>query len=243
MKLSKIIRIAALLAAAQGTSLLAQQNSPEAPTVPEPPNEDMIEMRAEQAQRLFDRLVNEKARRGSVVAGYKMAPEEKKALRTLEDSLDSEDKGKVAAALAAARPHMSSPNALFVYGALELQAGNRFQDSAMQSEGTDLVVGSGAAPEKVLSRLLRNQASFAMEANDLPKAEGAFAKLLAMTPADADTAVALAQIKADLGKHQEALGLFSQAIAAKTAAGQEVPALWLRVSESVRRRAQASAAK
>ena len=222
---------AAMMGAATGAAQEAKLQAPQPPQL-----QDVWQSRAAYRETNMDQLVRDRLAKNSALRGYQLSPAERRALQALQVAASSTDAAKGPPALAAASKVVQSADGRFVLGALQMQMGAQANDTAMQAAGTDIVIESGAAPAGVLPKLLRNQGTFALDANDLGKAEAAFGKLVALAPGDADAAIALAQIKVDLRKDQEALKLFEQAIAAKGMAGQEVPPVWMRAAESTRRR-------
>jgi tetratricopeptide (TPR) repeat protein len=185
-------------------------------------------------QRRYDRLLEERVSKSFNDMGMKLTKAEEKQLRALEKSINSADANSGREALAAAAAVATSADGKFVLGALQMELGAKLKDMAIQSGGTDLVIASGVAPAKSLPRLLRNQASFAVEAQDMVKAEAAFGKLIALQPNDADATVALAQVKNNLNKPVQAIELFDRAIALKQAANEPVPDIWVRVANQTR---------
>jgi tetratricopeptide (TPR) repeat protein len=224
---------------ATGGPATAQDKGYPEPVRPELPT-DIFRDRAAQAGQDFERLVRERLRSKSSISGFKLTEQEKSALRKLENAA-SRGSGPATRELEEARAVAQSPDALFVLGALELQLGAKATDSKLQYQGTDRVIDSGAAPAAILPRLYRNQGIFALNENNLPKAELAFAKLVQINPANAEAAVTLAQVKNDLGKHKEALQLFEQAISAQKSANAAVPDIWVRAANSTRAKVTARA--
>jgi tetratricopeptide (TPR) repeat protein len=223
-----------------GTAAAQRGNFPR-PVRPQLPT-DIARDQSAQATQEFERLVRERLRSRSSINGYKLADQEKSALRKLEDAV-SGTRAVSASQLAEARTAVTSPGGRFVLGALEMQLGSRTGDIALQTVGLDNVIDSGAAPAQVLPRLHRNRGVLALNENNLAKAELSFAKVVELQPSDAESTVTLAQIKSDLGKHKDALQLFEQAIRTQESAKAEVPQVWLRAANSTRARLAALQAK
>lgn len=223
-----------------GSSLATEalaQSLPSPPPPPRAPDDAIMSVRSDDADRL-NRLVRERLARGFNAAGYKLAKDELRALRDFDTAVKSPDPGKGRMQLPKTAALIRSPDGKFIFGALQLELGTKTGDIAMQSSATDMVLESGLAPPSAAAVLYRNQASFALDAKDNVKAESAFGKLVELRPNDTDNLVYLGQVKSNLGKYGEALALFEKAIIQKAQAGQPIPEPWKRATQYARQQAQ-----
>lgn len=194
----------------------------------------MIDATNRENVRQYDQFRENELGGGFIAQGYKMTNAENKLLLDVQRKMESKDPKVGFDAAAKVAGSLKSPGALYVLSALEMQIAGKMHDRGLQSRATDHAVSSGAAPAKLLPDLLRNQAAFALDDGNMAKAEGAYTALVALAPADAESIVTLAQIKADMGKPKEAMPLFDQAIALKKASSQPVPAVWVQAANAVR---------
>jgi tetratricopeptide (TPR) repeat protein len=95
-----------------------------------------------------------------------------------------------------------------------------------QSQGIDLMVGSGVATAAELPALLQNQAVLASAAGKRDRAESLYARVLELQPNNADALIDLARIKYDLRKASDAAALIDRAIALRQDSGQRPPESW-----------------
>lgn len=157
---------------------------------------------------------------------FKFSKAERAALAPVQTAIEAKDFATAAAALPAAVAAAEGPDAKFIVGQFRLKIGLGLNDAAQQSAGIDAMIASGGAQPSDLAILYSNQASLAANAGDNKKAELALTRLVELEPKDIKGLAALAEVKIDLGKNAEALGLFDRAFAAMTAAGQTVPENW-----------------
>lgn len=223
---------AAIFAASSATS---QMRAP--PPIRAPDDAILATDRMEDQNRLETLLRQRGGSLGIDLRGFDVSKTEAKLLRDTDIAMRSQDLGKAKIALSAAQSKIQSNDAKFVLAALKLQLATKVGDQVLQSQATDDVLASGRVPAAIQPTLYRNQASFALEANDFAKAEGAFEKLLSLHP-DAETAVSLAQIKSNQGKFQEALPLYERAITMQSQSGRPVPEVWNRATQYARQKAQ-----
>lgn len=182
----------------------------------------------------YDQFRERELNGGFIAQGYKMSRGEEKTLMDLQRKADGKDPQAAFTAVAKTAPSIKSPGGQYILSAIEMKLAGKLNDRGLQSRATDRAIGSGAAPAAIVPGLLQNQAVFALDDNDLAKAEGAYGRLVAMTPTDAEAMVSLGQIKADLGKRQEAAQLFDRAIALRRSSAQPVPDIWVQASNAVR---------
>lgn len=157
---------------------------------------------------------------------YNLSKEERAALAPAQKAILAKDWATATAALPAAQAAAQSADAKYVVGQFQLQIGIGTSNEALQAQAVDSLIASGGAEASELPALYRNQAALALRQNNPSKAEAAFARLIEITPGDADAMVNLAKIKADNRKPAEAVALLDRAIAAKRAAGQPVDETW-----------------
>lgn len=238
MKISVQIRCAVAVSAAVFATSNALSQPMRAPPPVRAPDDAILAMDRMENQNRLETLVRQRG--GSLgidLRGYEVSKAEAKLLRDTDIAMRSPDLGRAKLALGAAQSKIQSNDAKFVLAALKLQLAARVGDQVLQSHATDDVLASGRVPAAMQPTLYRNQASFALEAGDFAKAEGAFEKLLSLHP-DAETAVSLAQIKSNRGKFQEALPLYEKAITMQSQAGRPVPEVWNRATQYARQKAQ-----
>lgn len=188
------------------------------------------EREGEYRRQQADRLLKESLMTSFDTSNYKIPKLEMKALRDLDKAIQHPAADRAKALLPKTETAVTSPDGKFVLGALKIRLGAKLNDVAMQSAGTDMVIDSGIAAPAALTSLYRNQATFALNANDLVKAEKAYSRIAQTDPNDGEALVSLAQIKSDLGKHAEAVALFDKAIALKSTANQPVPEIWTKAA-------------
>ena len=151
---------------------------------------------------------------------------EREALAALNSALQARDYATATAALQRAQAAARSAYARYLASSLQLKLGIETSNIGLQQTAIDSMIGSGAAPAADLPMLYKNRAALFQAAGERDKAEATYARLLELTPGDAEAMVALAQVKYNRKKPQEAVQLVERAIAAKQAAGQPVPESW-----------------
>jgi len=215
------------------STALAQQGGYDVPTLLRNDWTNSIEAKRHEEQK----ALQESLATSFDTSSFKIPKAEMKALRELDKAITSSKFDRAKEVLQKNRALVTSPDGRFVLGALQIQLGAKLADQTMQSAGTDLVIQSGVAPKAATPALYRNQASYALNANDLPKAEQAFSHLVTVVPNDTEALVSLAQIKSDLHKPKEAAELFEKAIQMQKAASQSVPEIWMKAAAYARSQA------
>ena len=152
--------------------------------------------------------------------------EERAAFLALTTALEAKNYPAATAALNIAQSAARSGYARYLASALQLRLGIETANSGLQSTAIDSMIGSGAVPAADLPPLYRNQAALLQNAGKLDKAEASLTRYLELVPGDAEALLALAQIKTDRKKPQEAVGLIGRAISVRAATGQPVPENW-----------------
>jgi tetratricopeptide (TPR) repeat protein len=159
---------------------------------------------------------------------YKFSKEERAALQPIETAVKARDWAKATSLAAAAQPAMQGTDAKYALGQFELQIGIGANDKAMQAKAINDLIASGGVPAAELPNLYRNQAAFALQANNNAAAEAAFQRVIQLAPNDPEAYVNLARIRNDTRRPQEALQAMDKAIELKRAAGQPVDVSWYR---------------
>ena len=217
LQLRCIILASSAAAALCGSAAIAQVGSYQQPVT------------QEQITRFKDAM-EEKQRtqqlRGIDGKAYDLSSAEEKSIRNLQAAIARKDGPAGLKALAAAKAAAKGKDAQLVVASLQLQLGTQLNDAKLESEAVDALLASGRVPQGQLAALYRNQASFAVAAGDLLKAETAYSKLVEVTPTDAEAYAMLAQTKSEVNKPGEALASLRRAIELKKAANQPVPQSW-----------------
>ena len=155
-----------------------------------------------------------------------LSREERAAFLALQTALDAKNYPAATTALETAQAAARSGYARYFASALQLRLGIETANLGLQSTAIDSMIASGAAPEAELPQLYRNQAALFQNQGKLDKAEASLTRYTELAPGDADALVALATIKNDRKKPQEAVALIGRAIALRKAAGQPAPESW-----------------
>jgi tetratricopeptide (TPR) repeat protein len=121
---------------------------------------------------------------------------------------------------------VSSGDARYLLGSLQVRVGVQTNNRAMLVQGMDAILSSGGASDAETNLLLKNQAALFHSTGDSRKAESALTRLLERNPNDLDALVALAEIRAERKRVPEALTMLDRAIELRRAAGQPVPESW-----------------
>jgi tetratricopeptide (TPR) repeat protein len=157
---------------------------------------------------------------------YSITKEERAALQPLQAAVTAKDWATAKNLLPAGVAAAQSPDARYAVGRFQLEIGVGTNDIPMQAQGLDNLIASGQVPATDLPVIYRNQAVLANNAGNKAKAETAFAKVVELSPNDADALINLAQVKNDLRKPNEAVQLITRAIDLKRKAGQPVDESW-----------------
>lgn len=155
-----------------------------------------------------------------------LGKEERAAFLALTTALEAKNYPAATAALATAQSAARSGYARYLASALQLRLGIETNNSGLQSTAIDSMIGSGAAPATELPALYRNQAALLQNAGKYDKAEASLTRYVELAPNDPEGLLALAQVKTDRKKPQEAVALIERAIALRTGAGQSAPESW-----------------
>ena len=157
-----------------------------------------------------------------------LGKEERATLLALRTAIEAKDYSAATSALSTAQSSVRTGYARYLASALQLRLGIETNNLGLQSSAIDAMITSGAVPAAELPQLYRNQAALAQGAGKLDKAEASFTRYAELAPADAEALVALAQVKNDRKKPQEAVPLIMRAIEMRKATGQAVPESWYR---------------
>ena len=155
---------------------------------------------------------------------YRLNQEECTAVAPLLQAVGASDWAAARAALAAAQAAAQSADAKYVTAQAELRIGINTNDTALQSHAIDALIASGGAQPGEMQALYENQMRFALAAGDTAKAQAVQARLDALNPNDPNRFLRQAQALIQANNFAGALPLYVQAIQAKQAAGQAVPA-------------------
>jgi tetratricopeptide (TPR) repeat protein len=157
---------------------------------------------------------------------FKFSKEERVALLPLQNAVIAKDWATAQAALAAAEAAAQGADARYAVARYRLEIGINTNNVQMQGQAIDALIASGSVPAADLPMMYRNQGALALQANDKARAEASFARVVELSPNDAEALIALAQVKNDLRKQQEAVQLVERAISVKRNAGQPVDETW-----------------
>lgn len=157
---------------------------------------------------------------------FKFSKDERKAMAPVQEAIQAKDFATAKAGLPAAMAAAEGADARYVVGQFQVIIGRETQDTAMQAAGIEAMLASGVAAEADLPALYSNQVALAVNAQQYDKAEAALARWVEAVPNDPNAIAGLAEVKMDLKKPNEAAPLFARAIAAKKAAGEQVPEGW-----------------
>jgi len=160
----------------------------------------------------------------------KLTKDEAAALKPVETAIAVKDWAAASAALAAAQPKLTSPDARFYYGQFQVNIGVGTNNAQLQSEGIDAMIASGGGDPSRALLLYKTQGGLALQAKNYAKAEPAFARWVQLAPNDPDAQLALAEVKYRQNKPAEAFPMLERAIAAKQASGAAVPEAWYRLA-------------
>lgn len=161
-------------------------------------------------------------------------PEYSKEARTsLAASQEAKEAGDNAAAAAAARQALAvaeTPDDKFVGGQMLFSLGQQTGDVAMENEGLAAMARSGS-PQLTASlreQIYMNLAQKAQDSGDTAAAQQYYQELLQADPNSANAAIGLGELKVASGDVSGGIADIRAAIAAKEAAGEEVPEAWYR---------------
>ena len=157
---------------------------------------------------------------------FSLSKEERAALLPIQNAISAKDWTAAEAGLATAVGAAKNPDARYALGRFQLEIGVARNNIAMQRQGLENMIASGQAAAADLPVIYRNLAVLANNAGAKTEAEAAFAKVVELAPYDPEALISLAQIKNDLKKPVDAVGLIMRAIDMKRAAGQQVDESW-----------------
>ncbi len=153
---------------------------------------------------------------------------ERAALLAFRTALEARNYPAATAAMNDAQTAARSGYSRYLASALQLRLGIETGNIGLQTTAIDSMIGSGAAPASEIPQLYRNQAALFHNAGKLERAEASLTRYLELAPNDGEAMLALAQVKNDRKKPQEAVALLDRAIDARKASGQPVPESWYR---------------
>ena len=153
---------------------------------------------------------------------------ERAALLAFQNALETRNYSAATSAMNAAQSAARSGYARYLASALQLRLGVETGNIGLQTTAIEAMIGSGAVPAAELPLLYRNQAALIQNAGKLDRTEAALSRYVELAPNDTEAVLALAQVKNDRKKPQEAVALLDRAIDQRKAAGQPVPESWYR---------------
>ncbi len=157
-----------------------------------------------------------------------LSRDERSAIAALQTAAGGPDRAAQDAALSAARAAAHAPAARYAVARLQYEIGRSRGDAQLQGQAVDEMVASGAAPADQMPSLLVNQATRFYAAGDFDRVDRLLARVVELQPGDAATVADYAQVKARLGRNQEAIALFERAIALARTSGTPGPESWYR---------------
>ncbi len=157
----------------------------------------------------------------------KLSPQASKAVVELQTAVTNNDLASVPAKLAAAQAVAKTNQDRYAIGQLWLRAALLQKDNAATTQAIDQILASGVAPADVIANLRFNQAKLKFQAKDYAGADAALQTVLTSSPNNSDAFLLAGELAAAQGQNAQAVEHFRKAIAAKTAAGQPVPAEWM----------------
>jgi tetratricopeptide (TPR) repeat protein len=160
-------------------------------------------------------------------AAIRLPAEERSALAALQAALEARDYGTAASALSAAQAAVHSDDGRAYLTTLQFRYARETNNTALQTSSIDALIAGGRTSQTELGQLYAMRGTLAVFAQDRVAAEKAFTRALELAPTP-DTALALAQVKVDLGRNLEALPLIDRAIQLRAATGQPVLESWYR---------------
>jgi hypothetical protein len=137
------------------------------------------------------------------------------------------------AAIAAATAAATTPDDKYAAGQLNFQLGNLVGDPATQREGLSGMVASGKVGAADLPRFNYYIGSLALDAKDYAGAQASLKAAIDAGYKENEVAALYADSYLQAGQNAQGLQLLQKAIADQQAAGQPVPASWLRRGLSV----------
>lgn len=157
---------------------------------------------------------------------YNFSKEARPLINALNTAVTAKDAAAYAAAIGPAQAAASTPDDKYAVAQLQLKYALDTQNVAGQAAALDALAASGGATAQELPKIYNNIGVLALNAKDYNKAGATFERLLTLTPNDGDVLVTLAEIRNRQKRTPEAIQFLDRAIAAKAAAGQQVPEAW-----------------
>ncbi|HZG09539.1 MAG TPA: hypothetical protein VEZ70_11230 [Allosphingosinicella sp.] len=169
------------------------------------------------------------------LGGSKLAvsPQEMRALSNLGSLARSGQRGSQDRALAEARRIANSRDARYALALYELEIGKRRGDDVMRGQALDVLIASPFTERDRLPGHLAARGQIAYRAGDLDTAGRLWARMVELTPSDADALANLAQVRFAQKDFAGAMDLLTRAIAAREGLGQAAPEGWHRQRLSI----------
>jgi hypothetical protein len=159
---------------------------------------------------------------------YHLSAQEQRAFQPVLTAVQAHDWATAQTALAAAIPQARGADAKYLTGQLRLQIGVGLNNPQMEAQALDEMIASGGAHPEELRALYENQYDFAIRAGDAAKAENAANQLDQINPQDPNRLTRHVQIRDAAHDPAGAIAIYQQAVQARQAANQPVPAEWRR---------------
>jgi tetratricopeptide (TPR) repeat protein len=153
--------------------------------------------------------------------------EERTSLSALEAALAARNYPAATAALATAQAAARGSDARYLLAGLQLRLGRETGNTALQASAVEALLSSGRVPAAEQAPLHYTQGVFAAFAGKRERAETSLSRALELSP-NPDTAIALARVKLDLRKNNDAVALIDRAIELQAATGRKAPEAWYR---------------
>lgn len=157
---------------------------------------------------------------------YNFSKAARPALAALQTSVTAKDAAGIAANLAAAQAVATTPDDKYAVAQLQLRHALDTQNLPGQVIALNALVQSGGATAAELPNLYRNIGAMSYNAKDWAGSSAAYERLIQLEPSNSDALVALGELRNRRGQTAEGITLIERAIAAKTAAGQQVDENW-----------------
>jgi tetratricopeptide (TPR) repeat protein len=148
---------------------------------------------------------------------------EVQAAAPLVTAIRAQDWAAATAALPAVQAAMTSADGRYFVARAMWQVGNRSNNTQLELQGLDTLVGLTNVPANELPVFLRRQGELAFAAQDFAKAERAFARLAELQPGDATIAQNLSIIRRRMGNSAGALEPVLRQISEAEARGERAP--------------------
>ncbi|PSJ37250.1 tetratricopeptide repeat protein [Allosphingosinicella deserti] len=153
--------------------------------------------------------------------------EERTSLSAVEAALQARNYSAASAALTTAQSAARGADARYQLAGLQLRLGRETNNVALQSSAVEALLASGRIPAAEQAPLYATQGVLASFARKRERAEASLTRALELAPTP-DGAIALARVKLDLRKNEDAVALIDRAIEMQAATGQKAPEAWYR---------------